>query len=80
MSHRDGRSHRQVAELGDRTGFSALSASATTAMATATADGRSGAATPTTQMISPVVCALTTLAFLLDAARLAATANTSGSG
>ena len=54
--------------LGDRTGSSALSASATTARATATADGRFGAATPTTQMIPPAVCALRTLAFLLDAA------------
>ena len=66
--------------LGDRTGSSALSASATTARATATAEGRSGAATPTTQMISSAVCALTTLAFKLDAARLAATAKAAGSG
>ena len=34
----------------------------------------------TTQMISPAVCALTTLAFTLDAARLAATAKAAGSG
>ena len=66
--------------LGDRTGSSALSAPATTARATATAEGRSGAATPTTQMISSAVCALTTLAFMLDAARLAATAKAAGSG
>ena len=65
--------------LGDGTGFPALSASATTARATATADGRSGAATQTTQMTSPAVCALTTLASLLDAALLAATANVAGS-
>jgi hypothetical protein len=31
-------------------------------------------------MISSAVCALTTLAFLLDAALLAATANAAGSG
>ncbi len=31
-------------------------------------------------MISPAVCALTTLAFLLDAALLAAAANVAGSG
>jgi hypothetical protein len=54
--------------LGDRTRSSALSASATTARATATAEGRSGAATQTTQMISSAVCAVTTLAFLLEAA------------
>jgi hypothetical protein len=53
-----------------------LSAPATTARATATADGRSGAATLTRQMISWAVCALTTLAFLLEAAWLAITANT----
>jgi hypothetical protein len=57
-----------------------LSASATTARATATAAGQSGAATQTTQMISSAVCALTTLAFLLEAAWLAATANAAGSG
>src|SRR5205814_6153182 len=57
------------------TGSSALSTSATTASATATTDGRSGAATQTTQMISQAVCALTTLAFLLDAARWAANAD-----
>ena len=67
--------HRQ----GDRAGSSALSAPATTARATATAAGRSGAATPTTQMTSSAVCALTTLAFMLDAARLAATAKAAGS-
>ena len=50
-----------------------------TARATATADGRSGAATQTTQMTSSAVCALTTLAFLHDAALLAATANVAGS-
>jgi hypothetical protein len=54
--------------LGDGTRSSALSASATTARATAIAAARPGAATQTTQMISPAVCALTTLAFLLDAA------------
>jgi hypothetical protein len=58
--------------LGDRTRSSAFSASATTARATATADGRSGVATQTTQMTSSAVCVLTTLAFLLKAARLAA--------
>jgi hypothetical protein len=31
-------------------------------------------------MISPAVCALTTLAFMLDAARLAAAAKAAGSG
>jgi hypothetical protein len=46
----------------------------------AIAAGRSGAATLTTQTISAAVCALTTLAFLLDAALLAATANVAGSG
>jgi len=66
--------------LGDRTGSPALSASATTARATATAAGRSGAATQTTQMISLAVCALTTLAFLLDGAWLAAAAKAAGSG
>jgi hypothetical protein len=49
-----------------------LSAPATTASATATAEGRSDAATPTTQMTSSAVCTLTTLAVTLDAARLAA--------
>jgi hypothetical protein len=38
------------------------------AKAVAIAAGRSGAATLTTQTISAAVCALTTLAFLLDAA------------
>ena len=57
-----------VYRLGDRTGSPALSASATTARATATAAGRSGAAMQTTQMISLAVSALTTFAFLLDAA------------
>jgi hypothetical protein len=66
--------------LGDRTGSSALSAPATTARATATAEGRSGVATPTTQMTSSAVCALMTLAFMLDAARLAAAAKAAGSG
>src|SRR5689334_6173071 len=66
--------------LGDRTGSPALSASATTARATATADGRSGAATQTTQMTSPAVCALMMLALRLDAAALAAAANVAGSG
>ena len=46
----------------------------------ATADGRSGAATPTTQMTSAAVCALMMLAFRLDAAVLAAAANVAGSG
>lgn len=36
--------------------------------------------TVTTQMISSAVCALTMLAFLAAAARLAAAANTAGSG
>jgi hypothetical protein len=66
--------------LDDRTRFPALSASATTARATATAAGRSGAATKTTQMICLAVCALTTLAFLRDAAWLAAAAKAAGSG
>jgi len=48
--------------LGDGTRPSALSTSATTARATATADGRFGAATLTRQMTSWAVCALTTLA------------------
>jgi hypothetical protein len=56
-----------------------LNPPATTASATATAEDRYGAATPTTQMISSAVCALTTLAFKLDAARLAATAKAAGS-
>jgi hypothetical protein len=55
--------------LGDRTGSSVLSAQATTASATATAEGRSDAATPTTQMTSSAVCTLTTLAVTVDAAR-----------
>ena len=42
--------------------------------------GRSHAATLTTQTISAAVCALTTLAFLLDAAFLAATVNVAGPG
>ena len=50
------------------------------ARTTATAEGRSGAATLTTQMTSSAVCALTTLAFLLEAAQLAATANAAGLG
>ena len=62
------------------TGFSALSAPATTARVTAIAAGRSGAATQTRQMISLAVCALTTLAFLLEAALLAAAAKAAGSG
>src|SRR5437667_148685 len=66
--------------LGDRTRCPALSASGTTARPTATADGRSLAATLTTQTISSAVCALTTLAFLLDAAWLAAAAKVAGSG
>jgi hypothetical protein len=57
-----------------------LSAAATTARATTTAEGRSAAATLTTQMISSAVCALTTLAFLLEAVWLAATANAAGWG
>lgn len=40
-----------------------------------TADGRSGVATPTTQMTSSAVCALMMLALRLDAAVLAAAAN-----
>src|SRR5260370_25875979 len=63
---------------GDGTGLWALSVSATTARATTTADGRPGATTLTMQMISPAVCALTTLAFLLDAAWLAAATNAAG--
>ena len=59
---------------------SVLSASATTVRATATAEGRSAAATLTTQIISLAVCAPTTLTFLLEAAWLAATANAAGSG
>jgi hypothetical protein len=66
--------------LGDRTRSPALSASATTARATATADGRAGAAMETTQMTSSAMCALTTLAFLLDAAWLAPAAKVVGSG
>ena len=50
--------------LGDGTGSSALSAPARTAKATATAEGRSAAATQTTQMISSAVCALRMLAFM----------------
>jgi len=45
----------------------------------ATADGRSSAATQTTQMTSSAVCALMMLAFRLDAAVLAAAANVAGS-
>jgi hypothetical protein len=45
----------------------------------ATADGRWGAATQTTQMTSSAVCALTILALRLDAAVLAAAANVAGS-
>jgi hypothetical protein len=41
--------------LGDRTGFPPLSASATTAMATATASGPAVASTLTTQIISSAV-------------------------
>src|SRR5690349_10980922 len=59
---------------GDRTGSPALSPPATTAGATATAEGRPR----TTQLVSPAVCALTTLAFLPGAARLAATAKAAG--
>jgi len=57
-----------------------VSASATTARATATADDRSGAATLTRQMICWAVCALTTLAFLPEAAWSAMTANAAGPG
>jgi len=66
--------------LGNETLSPASSASATTARAMATADGRSGVAALTTQMISWAMCALTTLASLLSAARLAAAANAAGSG
>ncbi len=66
--------------LGDGTGSPALSASATMARASATAAGRSGAATQTRQMISSAVCALMTLAFRRDAALLTAAANVVGSG
>ena len=44
------------------------------------AEGRSAVWTVTTLMICPAVCALTTLAALLDAACPAATANSAGSG
>src|SRR5271156_712003 len=74
------RGHRAAHGLGDRTPSSALSAPATTVKARATAEGRSGAATVTMQMVSSAVCALTTLAFLLEAARLTATANAAGFG
>jgi hypothetical protein len=62
--------------LDDMTGR--LSASDTTARATATAEDRSGASTVTVLMIFSHVCALITLAFLLDAARPAATVNWAG--
>jgi hypothetical protein len=57
-----------------------LSVAETAARATVTAEDRSGAWTVTTLMIFSRVCALMTLAFLLDAARSAATANSAGSG
>ena len=48
--------------------------------ATATAENWSAISTVTTLMICPAVCALTTLAALLDAACSAATANSAVSG
>ena len=57
-----------------------LSASATTARATATAATRSGAMTVTMLMILSARCALMMLADLLHAARLAAAVNAAGSG
>ena len=71
---------RSPRRKGDGTRTSALTASAMTARATATAEGPSGASMLTTQMISSAVCALATLASPLEAARLAATANAAGSG
>src|SRR6266496_503241 len=55
--------------LGDGTGSPVLSASATTARATATASCAPEAGTLTTQMISSAVCALRMLAFRRAAAR-----------
>lgn len=56
-----------------------MSASDTTALATATAAYRSGAVTVTTLMIWSARCALEMLADLLHAARSAATVNAAGS-
>ena len=74
------RGHRPLTGWVTGPGSSALSASATTVRATATADGWSGAVTQTTQMTSSAVCALMMLALRLDAAVLAAAANVTGSG
>ena len=61
-------------------GACCLSASDTTARATARAAYRPGAVTVTTLMIASAVCALMMLADLRDAARSAATAKVTGSG
>ena len=57
-----------------------MSASDTTALATATAAYRSGAVTVTMLMILSARCALTMLADLPHAARSAAAVNAAGSG
>ena len=57
-----------------------MSASDTTARATAWAAYRPGAVTVTTLMIVPAVCTLMMLADRRDAAWSAATANVTGSG
>jgi hypothetical protein len=85
--HRDTRFYEPSHEVGHNRPLSgwatrpdALSASDTTASATATAADRSAAWTVTTLMICSAVCTLMTLAALLDAACSAATANSAGSG
>ena|SRR5690348_15094863 len=65
---------RPCYRMGVVTGSPALSASATTARAMAAASGPVPAGKLTTQMISSAVCALTMLAPLSAAARLAVTA------
>ena len=72
--------HDPTYQLGDGTASPVLSASATTARATAVASGPVAAGLLTTQMISSVVCALLMLAVLAAAAWLAVTVNTVGSG